>query len=525
MYHCHIRFYLMGRSRAFDIIKGMSPLEHFTHEFSESRDLKKELASKADVILAAPEDNCAEDTLRTLISDLGDQTELILLVSKEQTNLLKGSFGKIKDIWTLPMSDEEVRFRFLRWQQSCMRDKDAWQTSHYLEATINNIPSMIWYKDKDGVHEKVNDSFCKTVNKTKEQVQGRRHAYIWDVEQDDPACIESERQVMESQRTVVSEETVMTGEGTRLLTTYKSPLYDLDGSVMGTVGVGIDITQERAYEQEIIRKNRTLEEIFMTMDCGVMCHSLDGSRILSVNRAALKILGYDSQEELLADGFDMIAKSVLDEDKEKLREHIQRLKKEGDSISVEYRVLHQNGDILHVMGNVKLVKENGEPFYQRFLLDITEQKLAEKRKERRHMELVHALSIEYELVCFFDLHTGLGMPLRVADHTEHFAMFSGEKLSLEESMRLYIQDQVYEDDKETLRQASLSENLEKELEKKNTYYINYRTSRNGRMEYFQMKAVRAGEWDENHGIALGFRSVDEEIRGEMEQKSLLEDAL
>ena len=525
MYHCHIRFYLMGRSRAFDIIKGMSPLEHFTHEFSESRDLKKELASKADVILAAPEDNCAEDTLRTLISDLGDQTELILLVSKEQTNLLKGSFGKIKDIWTLPMSDEEVRFRFLRWQQSCMRDKDAWQTSHYLEATINNIPSMIWYKEKDGVHEKLNDSFCKTVNKTKEQVQGRRHAYIWDVEQDDPACIESERQVMESQRTVVSEETVMTGEGTRLLTTYKSPLYDLDGSVMGTVGVGIDITQERAYEQEIIRKNRTLEEIFMTMDCGVMCHSLDGSRILSVNRAALKILGYDSQEELLADGFDMIAKSVLDEDKEKLREHIQRLKKEGDSISVEYRVLHQNGDILHVMGNVKLVKENGEPFYQRFLLDITEQKLAEKRKERRHMELVHALSIEYELVCFFDLHTGLGMPLRVADHTEHFAMFSGEKLSLEESMRLYIQDQVYEDDKETLRQASLSENLEKELEKKNTYYINYRTSRNGRMEYFQMKAVRAGEWDENHGIALGFRSVDEEIRGEMEQKSLLEDAL
>ncbi len=45
------------------------------------------------------------------------------------------------------------------------------------------------------------------------------------------------------------------------------------------------------------------------------------------------------------------------------------------------------------------------------------------------------------------------------------------------------------------------------------------------MEYFQMKAVRAGEWHENHGIVLGFRSVDEEIRNEMEQKSLLEDAL
>ena len=38
------------------------------------------------------------------------------------------------------------------------------------------------------------------------------------------------------------------------------------------------------------------------MDCGIMCHSLDGSRILSVNRAALEILGYRSETELMADG-------------------------------------------------------------------------------------------------------------------------------------------------------------------------------------------------------------------------------
>ena len=71
---------------------------------------------------------------------------------------------------------------------------------------------------------------------------------------------------MTKRKTCISEETIQTGGGTRLLTTYKSPLYDIDGSVMGTVGVAIDITQERAYEQEIIKKNRTLEAIFTTMD-------------------------------------------------------------------------------------------------------------------------------------------------------------------------------------------------------------------------------------------------------------------
>ena len=166
----------------------------------------------------------------------------------------------------------------------------------------------------------MNDSFCRTVNKTKEQVEGRGHAYIWDVEADDPACIESEREVMNSQKTCISEETIKTGDGMRLLTTYKSPLYDLDGRVMGTVGVAIDVTQERAYEQEIMEKNRTLETVFTTMDCGILCHTVDGTRIVSINRAALNILGYESQEEMMEAGFCMVADSVLDEDKPKLRD-------------------------------------------------------------------------------------------------------------------------------------------------------------------------------------------------------------
>ena len=156
--------------------------------------------------------------------------------------------------------------------------------------------------------------------------------------------------------------------------------------------MAIDITQERAYEKEIIRKNQTLETIFTTLDCGVMRHSLDGSQIFSVNQAALRILGYDSQEELLADGFDTVANSVAEEDKTALRRAIQSLKKVGDSVSVEYRVRHADGKILHIMGSVKLVEENGIPLYQRFLLDCTEQKQQEnavrEEQERYHMELV-----------------------------------------------------------------------------------------------------------------------------------------
>lgn len=313
MYRCHVQFYLLTRRKEeFEALRTMPPLENFTHTFVCGDSLQSGPLAKADVILADLREQ-GEQTLSALLSGKREKAQLILMARADQVPAFAEALEQVSDLWLLPMTEAELRFRFLRWQQSVKAEKDAWQTSQFLEETINHIPNLIWYKTKDGIHEKVNDSFCKTVNKTKQQVQGRGHAYIWDVEQDDPACIESERIVMTKKETCVSEETVMTGDGTKLLTTYKSPLYDLDGSVMGTVGVAIDVTQERAYEQEIIRKNETLETIFTTLDCGVMRHTVDGSHILSINRAALVILGYETQAELEAAGFDMVAESVLDE--------------------------------------------------------------------------------------------------------------------------------------------------------------------------------------------------------------------
>ncbi len=92
-------------------------------------------------------------------------------------------------------------------------------------------------------------------------------------------------------------------------------------------------------------------------------------------------------------------------------------------------------------------------------------------------------------------------------------------------MSLYIENFVYEEDKEMLQEASSRERLKKELAEEKQYYVNHRANKDGKMEYFQMKVVRAGAWSQTHGIVLGFRNVDEEIRHEMEQKSLLEDAL
>lgn len=389
MYHCHIQFYLIGgQNGIFESLKEMTPPEHFTHVFWESDEAEGETVAQADVMFANLQGADTEKALRTLTAHKKKEAELILLVDKEQVMSLPDDLSEIEDIWLMPIPEKELRFRFSKWQRNYKLKRDLWQSTQFMSTCINSSPNLIWFKDKEGIHEIVNESFCKVVNKTKEQVQGRRHAYIWDVEEDDPACIESERDVMRKRETCVARESIQTGDGERILTTYKSPLYDWDGSVMGTVGVAVDVTKEQIYEQEIVEKNRTLEMLFATMDCGVMCHSIDGTQIISINQAALRLLGYASQEELIADGFHLIAKTVVDEDKEKLRECIKSLKKVGDSVSVEYRIRHKTGKEIHILGNIKLIEKSGELYYQRFLLDFTAQKLKdEQRWAKKNQEI------------------------------------------------------------------------------------------------------------------------------------------
>ena len=530
MYHCHVRFYLLGRDRAlFDAVRAMPPLERFSHAFSESGTLDAALCAEADVIIADLRGADAAAVLDALPAAMREGAELIAAAGREQLGSLKPRLSLVRDLWLDP-APEEVSFRFLRWQEGFRQGKELWEKEQYLNAAMNSVPNLVWFKDKNGIHERVNDSFCLTVRKTHEQVHGRGHAYIWNVEADDPACIESEREVMETRRTCISEEFIQTGEGRRLLTTYKSPLYDVDGSVMGTVGIGIDITQERAFQEELVRRSRMLESLFTTMDCGVLTHTLDGKQVLNANRAALSILGFSDQEEMMEAGFDMVAPTVVKEDQPRLRAAIRSLRSEGDAVGIAYRVRQPNGRLLHIMGNVKLTRENGVPVYQRFLLDCTAQKereQQERREQERHqMELIQALSTDYSLVCFFNLDTGRGFPLRMTggEESAYAAAFAAD-LTFQESMEIYTGRCVWPEDRETFRRACSLERLREELEHKDTFAVNYRATAGDGAAYYQLRAVRTGAWDDHRDVVLGIRNVDDETREELEQKNFLREAL
>ncbi len=129
-----------------------------------------------------------------------------------------------------------------------MRDYlDAELAQKQLDTLIDSVPDLIWFKDVIGSHIKVNDSFCKTVNKTKEQIKYRGHCYIWDLdiaeyEQGEYVCMETEEVVIKEQGTFLFDEKVKISDEMRQLKTYKSAIVGRNGETLGTVGLARDVT-------------------------------------------------------------------------------------------------------------------------------------------------------------------------------------------------------------------------------------------------------------------------------------------
>ncbi|MCM1497534.1 MAG: ATP-binding protein [Clostridium sp.] len=125
---------------------------------------------------------------------------------------------------------------------------------------------------------------------------------------------------------------------------------------------------------------KLLANVFLSMGCGVICYRERDGKLIAINQAALNILGYESRADLEAEGFDGIAKSVVEEDRYLLFDKIRLLQHKNDRQDVEYRVQHKDGSIVYVYGDIQLfIDEDGESIIQRTLLDVTERKRLEMR--------------------------------------------------------------------------------------------------------------------------------------------------
>ena len=259
MYRCDLNILLLNMNEAVvTAIKEVEPREWFSHNFICENSLKDGYEEKIDIVIFR--DN-GTDCINRIRQVLGET--LCIYCTDRASELSCQELEQLHDIWPEKLVPATAKLLFTRLMDNEKLKKDAWLWNTELEAVIDTSLDLIWFKGRFGEHWRVNNAFCDTVKKTKEDIRGKQHYYIWDLtpeEYDDGqyVCIETEQDVKLAGHTCRYREQVKGSSGMKELLTYKTPLYD-KGNFIGTVGVAKDITKEDAYRKKLLQQAQTDE--------------------------------------------------------------------------------------------------------------------------------------------------------------------------------------------------------------------------------------------------------------------------
>lgn len=304
-----------------------------------------------------------------------------------------------------------------------------------------------------------------------------------------------------------------------------------------------------------------LKKLTNQMPGGFFVYRADGNEeIVYANQAMLRLFNCDTMEEFRAWTGNSFRGIVHPDDLEDVEASIreQIAASQYDLDYVEYRIVQKGGEVRWVedYGHFIRSESAGNVFYV-FVWDATEKRkrlleekaslLQENRERERvfqsridafskkledisqeklqYLEMIAGLSISYESIFYVSLDENMIQPYRVSSRIER--QF-GKELQAEgfaEFVARYIREWVYSEDRELISKAVEPAYIRRQLADQKAFHINYRVIKQNRTEYLQLFVVTVGSTDDISQVVIGCRSVDDEIRYEMEQNQVLEEAL
>ena len=116
------------------------------------------------------------------------------------------------------------------------------------KAFLNNLPFLAWFKDADGRFIVVNEMFAASCGcASPDDVHGKTDFDIWPRHLAEAYRLDDD-EIMLSRARKRTEEIVRDKGVDKYFETFKSPMFDHEGKVVGTIGYSYDITERRLAE-------------------------------------------------------------------------------------------------------------------------------------------------------------------------------------------------------------------------------------------------------------------------------------
>ena len=266
------------------------------------------------------------------------------------------------------------------------------QRESYLSAIIENQPGLVWLKDADSRFLAVNEALAASCGQgSPEHMVGKTDLDIFPPEFAERYQAD-DRRSMQSASAVIVEEPILIHGQPRWFETFKKPVVDEKGHIIGTTGYSRDITERKQAADELKKSEALFRSITENAFDLISLLDMEG-RYVYCNPAYPFNLGY-KMEELL--GRSAIA-IVHPDDRLGIQQAFEKaLHSQIDHHAFELRLLHKNGSIKWVNHRASLLYNTDHVPMQILIMgtDITAHKLEEDQKEKLESQLLQAQKME-----------------------------------------------------------------------------------------------------------------------------------
>ncbi|MBU2510928.1 response regulator [bacterium] len=270
-----------------------------------------------------------------------------------------------------------LRFRYhhLSRSRNSIKENNQRELEERQKALLSSIPAYVLFKDVNHKYTNANFAFLQLIN-AEDDIKGKSDS---DFFSDEMATMleEQDKKILDNKMPICNLEeqfTTLNGK-TGWLLSSKAPYYDAEGQIAGIIAVSIDITDQKHTKDALRQSEVNFFEFANNLPQVIF--EIDGeTKFNFMNRYGLEYFGLTNKE--LESGltfFDIF----IEEEKEKLRKNLERVRNNERSDSAEYIALRKDGSTFPVLQySAPIVNNNSVVGFRGIMIDIIERKQTEE---------------------------------------------------------------------------------------------------------------------------------------------------
>ncbi|WP_321493331.1 PAS domain S-box protein [uncultured Desulfobacter sp.] len=265
-------------------------------------------------------------------------------------------------------------------------DENLREKTLFLDNIVNTIPDLIWLKDPEGVYLTCNPEFELFYGAAEKDILGKTD---YDFVSGELAAFfrKKDQEAITAGRISINEEEVVYRSDGRHVTleTRKVPVFDANGSVLGVLGIGRNITERKRMEAQLLSSENRLRDILNSTSDWIWEVDAKGCYTFC-SEGIQRVLKYRPEEMLGRTPFDLMPSEEQGRGRTAFLELVEQ---KAPLVDLENWNVAKNGRrVCLVTNGVPLLDDQGDLLgYRGADRDITVQKMLQIQVQERTEEL------------------------------------------------------------------------------------------------------------------------------------------